>query len=493
MRQSLNFFSKLFSSANPTSNSPDKTKHIQHLRTLFSPEAEIFTYTPLFNNQDRYNIKYMMIHPFAGVILFNYFDYDATELKGVTASAAKKEDTNDADIKTNDAKTFIMHRFDEIFHTQLSPVLSVLICSNLNESDFDLLDESFHALIPKGSTLFNDAKDEDYKNTLIKQTEIQYDLKKIKRALFAELVIPKTRSLMTTEQEAFVHNDAKEHLLLQGLPGTGKSATLIAKALYEKMKNPELKLLILGKRVCNAHSLQALIFAFIENSHWGLNPAEIDVSNFETIRRRCSEKEKYDLVLCDDINGEDISALLKLLNNEGRLLASSHYEFDTFETEQKLTNNFRLSPALCAACEGLRVDNLKNNLSFSNGNIYMNVILTVAALLKEVNPAEITLVHQNKEELLKLQAEVDGYFNPISYLFDDSGAKEGLGLYPISHLPCLLNKYMIIIIDDESQYDPIELISRAQKKTFILSQSEEVYNVVDTIKARLLDKDEESY
>jgi len=490
MRQSLNFLSKLFSSTSPTSNSPDKTKHIEYLKTLFSPEAETFTQVPIFNNHNKHLIEYMMIHPYAGVILFNYFDYDASELKGVTATAAKKENSGDADIKTSDTKDFISHRFDEIFHKQLSPVRSILICSNLNEGEFDLLDNSFHSLIPKSSTLFNDAKDEDYKSTILTQTEIAYDMKKIKRALFAELVIPKTRSLMTKEQEEFLHNDTTEHLLLQGLPGTGKTASLVAKALYEKMKTPELKLLILGKRVCNAHDLQALIFAFIENSHWGLNPAEIDVSNFETIRRRISEKEKYDLILCDDIYADDISTLLQLLNKEGRLIGSSHYEFDAFTSQQKLTNNFRLSPALCAACEGLKVDNLKEHLSFLSGNVYMNVILTIAALLKEANADEITIVQQNKEELLKLQVEVDDYFAPITYLFDDLEKNEGLGLYPISHLPCLLNKYMIIIIDEQSQYDPVELISRAQKKTFILSQSEEVYNVINTIKEKLLDEND---
>jgi len=486
MRQSVNFFSKLFSSANPTSKSPDKTKHLTHLKSLFSPEGEIYTDVPLFNNQARYTIKYMMIHPLAGVVLFNYFEYDAPSLKGVVASAAKQTNRDSADIQTDGAKEFIQKRFDEIYHTQLCPVRSVLICTHLNEEEFDLLDESFHTLIPKSSTLFNNAKDEEYKQTLL--TSTPYDVKKIKRALFSELLIPQTDTLMTQEQEVFIHNNNAEHLLLQGFPGSGKSLCLVAKALYEKMKNPELKLLILAKRVCNTHQLQALIFEFIENSHWGLNPADINVSNFDTIRRRCSEKEKYDLILCDDVNEADVPSLLQLLHTGSRLIASSHYALEAFESSETLSNSFRLPPALCAACEGLKVDNLKQYLSFLSGNVYMNVILTLAALLKEVSPKEITLVHQNKEELLKLQVEIDDYFTPISHLFDDAGKKEGLGLYPISHLPCLLNTYMIIIIDKQSQFDPIELISRANKKSFILSQSEESYNVINLIKDRLSPK-----
>ncbi|PHR54911.1 MAG: hypothetical protein COA44_11980 [Arcobacter sp.] len=481
----MNIFSKLFSTATPLNQSPDKSKHISHLQGLFSPQAEIFTQVPIFNQNKKHMIDYMMIHPHAGLILFNYFMYDASELKGITASPASSDTTN-ADIKTTDAKSFLKQRFDEIFHTQLSPIRSVLICPNLSEQDFDELDSSFHELIPKDSALFNDTSNARYKKVLIQQDKTVYDLKKIKRALFAELVIPKTRSLMNKEQENFVHFDFDENILLHGLPGSGKSSSLISKALYEKMKRPELNLMIFAKRSCSVHKLQALVFAFIENSHWGLNPADIIVSSFDSIKRRVSEKEKYDLVICDDLNQEDLSALLKLLRKEGQLMASSHNKIDSLKT-MEIPNSYRLPPSVCAACEGLRVDNLKKSLSFLSGNIFMNVILSVANLLKEVDAKDICIVNTSKEDLLSLQGEIDSYFSPITYLFDDNEKKEGIGLYPFSHLSCLSCKYMIIIIDEKSLYDPIELISRAQIKTFILSQSEDAYNIINTIKEGLLD------
>jgi len=479
MRQRLNIFSKLFSSTIPDKQSPDYTKHIEHLKSLFSDEAVFFIDVPVFNQQKTHLIKHMMIHPDAGLILFNFFDHEADTLKGVTASAASKDDAN-ADIKTDDSKNFLMQRFDEIFHTQLTPIRSILICTGLNEGEFDALDKSFHSLIPKNSAFFNDSDDEHYKNIILTRRDKKYDLAKIKRALFPQLVISKTRSLMNEEQESIINFDMQESLLVKGHPGSGKSSTLVAKALYEKMKNPDLNLIILGKRACNVHQLQALIFSFVENSHWGLNPADIVVSSFETIKRRCSQKEKYDLIICDDINQGDLNYLKTLLDKKGRLLASSHYNLPALKTLH-LTKNYRLSPALCAACEGLKVDHLKHSLSFLSGNVFMNTILTIAGLLKEVSADEITVVHVGKEELIKLQAEIDDYFTPITYLFDDSSTQEGIGLYPVSHLSCLFNKYMIIIIDDDCKYDPVELISRAQIKSFILSESKEVYNIINQI------------
>ncbi|HIC43431.1 MAG TPA: hypothetical protein EYO73_03805 [Sulfurimonas sp.] len=481
----MNIFSTLFSSATPSSTSPDNSKHIQHLKELFSQETEIFTKLPIFNQNKKYIIEYIMIHPQMGVLIFHNFMYDANELKGLKASPAPLN-TNNADIKTIDTKNFLKQRFNDLFHTQIAPVRSILICPNLSESEFNELDSSFHELIPKEAALFNDTDNIRYKEIFIPDTNQKYDIQKIKRALFSELVVSKTLSLMNKEQENFVHQDFKENILLYGLPGSGKSVSLISKALYEKMKAPHLKLMIFAKHSCSVYQLQSLVFSFIENSNWGLNPAEIKVSNFNSIRKRASEKEKYDLIICDDINEEDLPSLLKLLSKHGKLIASSHYKIEALKTIT-LSESYRLSSTLCAACEGFRVDNLKHSLSLLSGNIFMNSLLTLANVLKTAQPSDICIVHNTKEELLNLQQEIDTYFTPITYLFDDNGTKHGIGLYPLSHLSCLNTKYMIIIVDETSCYDPIELISRAQTKTFILSQSEGVYNIINTIKESIKD------
>ncbi|MDF1879722.1 hypothetical protein JHD50_00135 [Sulfurimonas sp. MAG313] len=476
----MSIFSKFFSSSTPTTQSPDRAKHLNYLKNLF-PNNHIYTQVPLFNKLDSYVIEHMMLHPHIGIILLNYFDYDAVMLKGLTVSSSTDTDTH-ADIKTDSARQFISQRFDEIFHKQLCPVRSILICPNLSSDEFDALDKSFHKLIPKDSVLFSDSTDSHYKKVLLKQNEISYDTLQIKRALFSELVMSKTRLLANEEQERIIHLDIKDKQnLVYGLPGSGKTSTLVSKALYEKMKNPNLKLLLLGNYVCNMHKLQELIFSFVENSHWGLNPADILVSSSETIRRRISEKEKFDLIVCDDINEGDIKPTLELLEKEGKLLASSHYKFTDFNIFP-LEKNFLHSPALCAACEGHKVEYLKDHLSFLAGNTSMHLILTLAALLKECEPQDITVIQGQKDDLLNIKDEINDYFEPITYLFDEDKLDKAIGLYPLSHLPCLLNKYIIILVSDTDKYDPIELITRAQTKTFILSESEEVYNIINTIK-----------
>lgn len=481
----MNIFSKLFSSSSLDSKNTHESIFTS-LQVLIEDGAEFYSHTPLFHLQNKHVIDYMMLHPKLGVLLINFFDHDANSLKGVTASLAQENDTH-AQIRPSAPKHCIQMLFDETYHTQIAPVHSILICPNLSEDEFDALDESFHQLIPKSLTLFNNNIDENYKEIIFENLDTQtlYDIDKIKHALFAEFIIPQNKRLMSVQQQSAVHTDLNENLLIQGLPGSGKSSVLVAKALYEKMKNPKLSLIIFAERACNVHHLQSLIFQFIENSHWGMNPADITVSNFESIKRRSRETERYDLIVCDNANEADLEILYSLLSKQGHLLASSSYPLKEI-AHHSLNESFRLPPALAAACEGLQTEKLQEYLSVQSGNIFMNTMLTLTELTKEIPFNKITIVHHNKEESLQLQNEINDYFTPIAYLVDEPDKKDdGIMIYPLSQIGCLENDYMIIILGGESVYDPIELISRADKKSYIFSEETDINQILNQIKGNL--------
>ncbi len=427
----MSIFSKLFSSHSHNNHNNNNFEHLKH---LLKDEAEFYSDAVMFFQSQEKTIKYMMIHPHIGVVLFNYFTHSFSDLKGVTASKAENSDEN-ADIKTQDDKSIILNRFEETFLEQIAPVHSILICPKLSESEFDALDDSFHKLIPKEFTLFSDSN--NAKSLQALKQETKYDIDQIKQALFSELKVAQTNTLMSKEQQKLIHTDLSKNSCVQGLPGSGKSSVLIAKALYEKQKNPDLELIIFASRACNVHFLQSLIFNFIENSKWKINPADIKISNFESIGRRQREKEKYELIVCDNVNKGDLSNLHSLLKKDGQLLVSSNYELYDFET-YSLAKSYRLSDSVSAACEGLKVDNLSKHLSFVQGNLFMNAILHLGNLLKEVEAKAITIVHYDKEESLKLQSEINNYFGELSYQYDDNDkAKEnGILIYPLTHIAC---------------------------------------------------------
>lgn len=478
----MSIFSKLFSSSSVQTTPSSHDLFIATFQEHFKQTGQFYSRTPFFLPDKTRVIEHMMIHPDLGIILFNFFDYSAEELKGVTAAVADKGD-NKADIQISSDKDLIRSRLDASFRHKETPVHTVLVCTRLSETDFDILDASFHDLMPKSLTLFEGATDNAEKLLAIGSADSSYNVDNIKQALFCEFVVPATKTLMSVQQQQVMHLELLEDILIKGLPGSGKSSLLIAKALYEKMKRPQLELIIFAPRACNVHLLQAMIFQLIENSQWRLNPADITVSTFESIQKRVRDKEKYDLIACDDINASDLSDLRSLLKKDARLVVASHYTVEGLAA-YSLPESFRLPPALCAACEGFEVETLEKFLVFEQGSTFMNTIVILEKLLKEAQAHEISIVHHNTKLRRELCAQINDYFNSIAYLYDDPDKNDGIVLYPLSHMICLNSRYIIAIVDEESEYDPVELISRAGEKSFILGESEAIYNIITQIKGR---------
>lgn len=475
----MNLLSKLFSTYYKAQPNHAHNNTLQHIKNLFTDNGEFYTNVFLSYEKEKKTIKYILLHPNSGVVLFNFFDYSLKDLKDATLTKAQADD--EPDIKPNEEKKYIQLRFNEVYSSQIAPVHSILICSNLNEEDFNSLHESFHELMPKSLTLFKDSNAQKYKDVVLCEKKPAYNINKIKKTLFSELAIVQNNSLMTKKQQKAVHSPLDMNFLIKGLPGSGKSSVLVAKALYEKMKDPKIKPIFFVKNSCSVQQFQILIFKFIDYSNWKFNKVDIKVCELASIDKHVKDKDKYNLVVCDNIYRSDLQAISSILNKKTKLMVSSYYDIEGFST-YTLGESFRVAPCISAACEGLLTENLNEHVSFKDGDTIENTNLILESLLNKTSTNKINIVHHNEEELLKLQTKINASFNNISYMYDNTQKNNGLILYPLNKLSCLSNEYLIIIIDEDSQYDPIELISRATKKSFILSKSKEVYKIIEKIK-----------
>lgn len=458
---------------------PTESALFQALKSELSHKASFYERANFFSPKSDYSIKQLMLHPDIGIVLFKNFDYDAPALQGTTVSLAEAEDKSDLNISSDEG--FLRDIIETTFHAQPFEIYTVLLCDQLTEEAFDQLDESFHALIPKKRTLFKGQENLEQVLLALHEGDESYDLTQIKQTLFAELRLPQSPDICSSEQEEIIHNPLLSPSYIYGLPGSGKSNVLIMKALYEHMLSPQKKMIIFAPKACDVHHLQALIFQAAENTQWSFNPADITVSSFDSIIRRGREKEKYDLLFCDEMYRSDLNNLRQLCTKNARFLATSHYPVDGLSM-LKLTKNYRSSPALCAACEGQEVQTLEQHLVFKTGNPIMNSLLLIEKLQQEVTLSSISLVSPSKEMSLQLQEEFNDYFSFTTDLEDDVTHDENLVIHPLNQLSCIHNEYLVIIVDEESRYDPVTLISRAHKKSFILSKSEDIYNTITTIK-----------
>ena len=88
----MNLFSKLFTSSNNANIETDPNPVYESVKS-YCEEATFYENALIFQQSQQRTIKNLMIHPKAGIVIFNYFNFHARDLEGVTASLAKGKKT----------------------------------------------------------------------------------------------------------------------------------------------------------------------------------------------------------------------------------------------------------------------------------------------------------------------------------------------------------------------------------------------------------------
>ena len=122
---------------------------------------------------------------------------------------------------------------------------------NLSYKDYPKLPEEIKTFLPKERVIFQ----EDYSATTSKelirekifgslaefyekipQRVINENLKKLKKILFPYLEIPQSENILDEVQEQILFTLTKGHRIIRGGPGSGKTVTLLGKAIHEALK-----------------------------------------------------------------------------------------------------------------------------------------------------------------------------------------------------------------------------------------------------------------
>ncbi|HIC08606.1 MAG TPA: DUF2075 domain-containing protein [Aquificales bacterium] len=129
------------------------------------------------------------------------------------------------------------------------PLGWVFFLPNLSYKDYELLPEEIKNYLPKERVIFQEdysvAKEVIRQKILgsiasfyqkIPMEVIKEQLKKLKKILFPYLEIPKSDNILDEVQEQLLYSLTKGHRIIRGGPGSGKTVTLLGKALHEALK-----------------------------------------------------------------------------------------------------------------------------------------------------------------------------------------------------------------------------------------------------------------
>ena len=251
-----------------------------------------------------------------------------------------------------------------------------VVFPNLTREEFEYLDDAFRHHVNENRCIFkDDLEDKDkilgklarllqsrYGNPelLMTLSDNPDEIDKIRRVLFPELVIGKeflrTTSgdipILDVAQEKLLRNVSRGLRILRGAPGSGKTVTLVGKAIYEKLYKKTIygskKVLILTFTRILAEDIRNMIQNNIEYNELKLSVDDFDIHTMHSLTRKLcnrygirwdtnedidtaierlldiefNEEDKYDVILCDEVQdfGKNWFKLIDRLKKENSIV-----------------------------------------------------------------------------------------------------------------------------------------------------------------------------
>ncbi len=270
------------------------------------------------------------------------------------------------------------HILDKLRSVELEDAIVdyAIVFPNLTMEEFKHIDHTLKHHIDVGRCIFkDDLKDKDralkklarlihfrYGNSkqLTTLSDDPSKISKIRKALFPELVIGKDFLRTTSNdipildviQEKLLRNVSRGLRILRGAPGSGKTVTLVGKAIYEKLYEKTAfgtrRILILTFTRILAEDIRDMIQKNIKYNKLGLSVYDFDINTMHSLTRKlCNrynvkwdtnevidtaierlleidfdDEDKYDVILCDEVQdfGKNWFKLIDRLKKENSIV-----------------------------------------------------------------------------------------------------------------------------------------------------------------------------
>jgi len=383
----------------------------------------------IYHHASSYYIPLLILDNSRGIYLFEYKDWSYDDLKNAKAEKATNQTSSTDTLAFEKSQNIIKQRFNELTHNDGVPIFNYLLMENLNAEEYEHLDISFQELLPKDKVMFSDSSHAEILQKL-EHASLATSLPKaadIMGNLIVQYSIIDNNSelqLCTKEQMDFINAELNGHTTLSSPAGSGKTSAILLKAILEKLKKPEDKIIIIKPTILACDILKKRLLNTIEHAI-----VEIDITSIEIITpvgllnkhlKKLAKPELHnsiyientlmskkfkaaELIICDDSQLypiDFISYLKHIQEKENLLLVSSDAEEHNYTFER----SFRVE---------------KQEVHFLQTNQHAKALQLISKLL-DSNDAKDILVVSNSLSKEKLNEDLESFIKDKAVLLDSS-------------------------------------------------------------------------
>ncbi len=428
----FSFFTSLFKENKKTLSLPSslllkKLKDLNNTNNLI-----IYENITIYHHALSFFIPLLILDTKRGIFLFEYKEWSYDDLKNSTISKATNQDSGNETLAFENAHEFIKTKFNELTHSDGVPIYNFLLMENLNAGEYEHLDTSFKELLPVNRIMFSDIPKKEILKKLENVAPINKKLpdvtKIIGNLLIQRLIIDEdSMKLCTDEQVSFIEHELQNYSILKSVPASGKTSTILLKAILEKLKNPQLRIIIIQPTVLACDKLKHKLISTIEHAIIEIDITSIEIiTPIELVNKHLEKlhkpqltdtlnienklmKKKFhaaDLIICDDTKLLDTSFIqyLEHIQKKNYLLLVQNADDGDIKSTLDFTLNFRAK---------------ENQIVFKQANQIAKTMQLLNKLLKSNSASDILVVSDNLTKE-KLNEDLEFFIRDKAILLDSS-------------------------------------------------------------------------
>ena len=451
----------------------------------------LFTNAIIYHHTKAYDVGLIIFDESRGLYIFEKKDWSYDDLKNATIEKAENQKSTKETLSYQKTQSIINQKFNEITHRDCVPIFNYLLMENLNADEYKHLNSSFKELLPKNRVIFSDSSAE----TIIEK--LHHSPKSIKtlpnkNAVIGNLLIQYTildeqnkPHLCTRQQIEFINSHIEGLQILQAIKHSGKSESLLLKAIVEKLKNRKKQIIILKPTTLACDIIKKKLLNIIEHaiveldltSIMVLTPLELlnmhltklhknhvqDIIYIDTILMQ-KKFSVADFIMCDDANiynDNFIHYLQHIQQNAALLLVNSSFKESRFNFTESFTSK-------------------EKRVNFYDSNQYATTMHLLLKLLQNNDASDILIVSQEQTRI-NLKEDLEFFIESETVLLDSSQnllnqELDNLLLATYADTNALSYKHIIlldiVISDIDEIISAIEIAS--QSATLIYEQDNDI-------------------
>lgn len=402
-------------SSKPKQHTIIKAKNNDFLNDFVLQErGELFSNFKLFHNESITVIDTLIFLPHFGIFLGETISWQSNELKNATVGRSSRRTKRSPETHFETMESKIRRKLEDVLSFDSTPIFRFIWMRNLTESEFDMLDSSFHELLPKGRLLFSDESAESIKAKFYSFGEYRHNPYSVITVMGAlnphSYILPTARTpsgaLLSVEQNLFLTSQFEGITTLAGGHGSGKSTLLIRKALNFLLSHPQEKVIIITPTRLGGELLRDELVSLLEygvlsidlsalHFYTPVSPENGDIDRIEDLKIF----QKASIILCDDSHLMEKSFMQKVEKQRGkRWLLVTNIKLSEDAATFKLSGQFRRSP-------------VPKEIYPKHNRSAATLLVQLRKILVHTQPSDILIAVSTHQESIRIKELIDNYFH----------------------------------------------------------------------------------